>query len=182
MDERFWKKILILDLDETLIYATERKLDREADFIIGQYFVYKRPFLNRFLAFCFEKFDVAVWTTATESYAEEILNTILKENQKLHFLWTRKRCTLVFDEEEREHYFAKRISKLRKRKLNVESIIVIDDNPNVWKCSYGNLVRVNRFEGDEKDIELKLLPIYLEKLLDVSNVRKIEKRNWRNKL
>jgi RNA polymerase II subunit A small phosphatase-like protein len=90
-------KILILDLDETLIYATEQSLERKSDFLVGQYFVYTRPFLVSFLAFCFENFDVAVWTTATKAYAEEILKTILKDNQKLLFVWTRDRCTLVFD-------------------------------------------------------------------------------------
>ena len=180
--QNFERKLLILDLDETLIHATEENLEREPDFSVGQYFVYKRPFLESFLEFCFENFDVAVWTTATESYAEEILPGILKDNQKLKFIWTRGRCTLFFDEEEREHYFVKRMSKLRRRGYKLESVIVVDDSPNVWKCSYGNLVRVKRFEGDENDDELRLLPIYLKKLLDVSNIRKIEKRNWRNKI
>lgn len=176
------RKLLILDLDETLIYATEEKSEREPDFIVGQYFVYKRPFLQEFLEFCFENFEVAVWTTATKSYAEEILQTVLQENQNLKFLWTRERCTFAFDEEEREHFYVKKIYKLRRCGQKLESVIVIDDSPNVWKCSYGNLVRVKRFEGDEKDNELKLLPIYLEKLLEVTNIRKIEKRNWRYKL
>jgi carboxy-terminal domain RNA polymerase II polypeptide A small phosphatase len=37
------KKLLILDLDETLIHATSKKLSREPDFIVFDYFVYKRP-------------------------------------------------------------------------------------------------------------------------------------------
>ncbi|MDQ4120460.1 MAG: hypothetical protein M3209_03335 [Acidobacteriota bacterium] len=40
------KKLLVLDLDETLIYATEEELERKADFRAGQYLVYKRPFLG----------------------------------------------------------------------------------------------------------------------------------------
>lgn len=120
------RKLLILDLDETLIHATEQKLNREYDFSVGQYFVYKRPFLQEFLEFCFENFDVAVWTTATKSYAEEILQTILKKDFFLKFLWTRERCTFTFDEEEREHYFVKKIHKLRRRGQNLESVIVVD--------------------------------------------------------
>jgi hypothetical protein len=39
-DERFLivdsiKKLLILDIDETLIYATEASLPRQADFLVG---------------------------------------------------------------------------------------------------------------------------------------------------
>lgn len=174
------RKLLILDLDETLIFGTEEKLPREADFCVGQYFVYKRPFLNEFLEFCFEYFEVAVWTTATKPYAEGILQMILKNNQKLQFLWTRERCTLSYDAEEGEHFFVKKMHKIRRRGYQLESVIVIDDSPNVWKCSYGNLVRVKRFEGEETDDELKFLPTYLKKLLNVSNIRAIEKRNWRN--
>jgi len=46
-------KLLILDLDETLIFATERPLTREADFRIGPYHVYRRPDLADFLDQCF---------------------------------------------------------------------------------------------------------------------------------
>ena len=176
------RKLLILDLDETLIYAAEVKLESEPNLLVGQYFVYKRPFVELFLKFCFDNFNVAVWTTATKSYAEEILKTILKDDQTLKFLWTRERCTLAFDEEEREHFFVKRMSKIRRCGYKLESVIVVDDSPNVWQDSYGNLVRVNKFEGDEKDDELKVLPLYLEKLLETPNIRKIEKRNWRNKV
>ena len=175
-------KILILDLDETLIYATEQSLKRKPDFLVGQYFVHTRPFLASFLAFCFENLDVAVWTTATKSYAEEILKTILKEDQKLRFVWTRDRCTLVFDEEEREHFFVKRMSKLRRRGYELEVVIVVDDTPSAWKDSYGNLVRAKKFEGDIQDDELKILPNYLKTLLDVENIRTIEKRNWRMRI
>lgn len=47
--------LLILDLDETLIYASEAALDREPDFT-----VYRRPWLDEFLARCERNFDLAV--------------------------------------------------------------------------------------------------------------------------
>jgi len=179
---KFDKKLFILDLDETLIYATEEVLERNEDFCVGQYFVYKRPFLELLLGFCFGNFNVAVWTTATKSYAEEILRKILKKNQKLQFLWTRDKCTLFYDEEEHEHYFVKRMYKIRRRGYKLKSVIVVDDTPNVWRCSYGNLIRVRKFEGDENDDELKFLSIYLKELLEVRNIRAIEKRNWRMRI
>lgn len=39
-------KLLVLDLDETLIFGTERELERPCDFIVGSYFVYLRPGLE----------------------------------------------------------------------------------------------------------------------------------------
>jgi len=36
-------KLLILDLDETLVHASERELERSADFRLVGYHVYLRP-------------------------------------------------------------------------------------------------------------------------------------------
>nr|WP_052430468.1 NIF family HAD-type phosphatase [Sporocytophaga myxococcoides] len=35
--------LLILDLDETVIHASKTQLDRQADFIVYNYHIYKRP-------------------------------------------------------------------------------------------------------------------------------------------
>lgn len=79
MDYR--KKLLILDIDETLIYGTEASLPREADFLVEQYHIYKRPFLNVFLKKCLDWFEVGVWTSSTPSYATAIVSAIF-ENPK----------------------------------------------------------------------------------------------------
>src|SRR5262245_9389016 len=55
--------LVILDLDETLVYGAERPLDRIHDFQVGPYLVDKRPFLTEFLFTVFEWFEVAVWST-----------------------------------------------------------------------------------------------------------------------
>jgi RNA polymerase II subunit A small phosphatase-like protein len=56
---------------------------------------------------------------------------------------------------------------------------VVDDTPQKWERSYGNLVRVAPFEGDSKDDELARLLVYLDHLRNEPNVRRVEKRNWR---
>jgi TFIIF-interacting CTD phosphatase-like protein len=49
--EKAMKKLLILDLDETLVYSTKELIDCDADFNVhGSYQVWKRPHLNKFLA------------------------------------------------------------------------------------------------------------------------------------
>ncbi|MCA9018177.1 MAG: hypothetical protein KDA77_22835, partial [Planctomycetaceae bacterium] len=53
--------LLILDIDETLLYATGRPLNRDHDFKIGSYFVYLRPFLIDFLNQARKHFQIAVW-------------------------------------------------------------------------------------------------------------------------
>ncbi len=176
------QKLLILDLDETLIHATEEKLEREADFIVGQYFVYRRPFLDEFLEFCFANFEIAVWTSSTRKYATEIIENILDSEYQTAFFWARERCTIGFDMEEREQFFEKKMTKVRNRGYDLNSVIVVDDSPEKWRSSYGNLVRVKPFFGETDDDELQKLIVYLQRLKGIENIRKIEKRNWRNRV
>ena len=66
------EKLLILDLDETLIFATDRVLAKAPDFSTSSYAVYKRPHLDVFLDFCREHFRVGVWTSAGPRHAHSI--------------------------------------------------------------------------------------------------------------
>ncbi len=175
------RKLLILDLDETLIFASESSLEREADFKISQYFVYKRPYLKSFLDFCFYHFEVAVWTTSSTLYAAEVVNNIFIQ-EKPQFVWTRERATQAYDSEMQEHFWVKRINKIRRRGYGLEKVIVIDDSPEKWRDGYGNLVKISAFFGAEDDDELKILQSYLEKLKELPSIRTVDKRNWRNEI
>lgn len=75
-------KTLILDLDETLIH-TRKNLDNNKDsydFTIdldgSEYFVSKRPYLDKFLEFAKKDFNIIIWTSASRDYAEAILDKI----------------------------------------------------------------------------------------------------------
>ncbi len=178
------QKLLILDLDETLIHASEKRLSRESDFIVvNKYFVYKRPLVEKFLTWAFDNFKVAVWTSATENYAAEIVENVFSPFQnKLSFVWSRARCTTSLDFETRETFWEKKLTKLRRRGYQLENVIVVDDSPQMWRNSYGNLVRVKPYFGEIDDDEFEKLMLYLDILKDVENVRKVEKRNWRNRV
>jgi RNA polymerase II subunit A small phosphatase-like protein len=174
------RKLLILDLDETLIYACEQPLERFADFRVGPYHVYRRPFLHEFLAFCLEWFEVAVWTVGTANYADGIVAAIFPPKTKPAFVWSRERCTYSFDGESREYYWRKNMKKVRRRGYDLSQVIAIDNTPKKWRQSYGNLVAPASFYGNPDDAELPALRGYLEKLKDAPNIRAIEKRGWRN--
>ena len=156
------KKLLILDIDETLIYAAEASLPRQADFLLEQYHIYKRPFLNVFLKNCLDWFEVAVWTSSTPSYASAIVSAIFENPKTLSFVWASDRCTVACDMEWLEYYNRKNLKKVKRKGYRLESIIAVDDTPQKWDLSYGNLVRVNPFEGEETDDELKYLLLYLD--------------------
>jgi len=185
------KILLILDLDETLIYATETKLNREADFKMFHYYVYKRPFLDIFIQEVKEDFLLAIWSSASDDYVEEAVKHIIPKEIKLEFIWGRSRCTYRMDYlkmEEFGHYdfmthynYVKPLRKLKKQGYKLEKILIVDDTPYKSKDNYGNAIYPKEFLGAINDIELEMLAKYLKTFKDKKNVRKIEKRGWQRK-
>ncbi len=173
-------KLLILDLDETLIYASERPLAHLPDFRAGPYLVYKRPYVDDFLKACQEWFEVAVWTSASPSYAAEIVEALFPYPPS--FVWASDRCTQAYDPERGEHFSVKNLRKVKPRGYRLEQIIVIDDTAEKHQQNYGNLVRVREWTGDLEDTELMLLLSYLQELRKADNIRIVEKRQWRTGL
>lgn len=183
------KILLILDIDETLIHASPDKLDKEPDFMVLEYFVYKRPFLNEFLDMVKKDFLVAVWSSATEDYVHEIVKNIFPFDYPLEFIWGRKRCTARLHPQIDEfgyysgNYFAhynyiKPLKKVKKMGFTLEKILIIDDTPHKSKQNYGNAIYPKEFQAEAEDDELIKLATYLATLKEVSNVRTIEKRDW----
>lgn len=172
-------KLLVLDLDETLIFATEEPLATRPDAIVADYYIYDRPFVREFLEFCLVEFEVAVWTSSTAGYADGVVRHLFGDSPDLQFVWARERCTRRFLYEEQVHVYVKNLKKVKKLGFGLEQIIVVDDSPEKWTEQYGNLVRVSEFLGDPGDAELKDLREYLRHLQRLPNVREVEKRGWR---
>lgn len=175
------RKLLVLDLDETLVFSTERSLDRPADLSVVGYHVYKRPHLDEFLDFAFSRFRVGVWTSSGRLYAEPLVAQLMP-NRSVEFVWSSRRCSLVRDWEEGGYSTQKRLAKLKKRGFKLEQIIGIDDTASKYARNYGNLVLVREFTGDLSDDDLLELIRYLEMLEMEPNIRAVEKRGWRDRL
>ncbi|MFQ5540433.1 MAG: NIF family HAD-type phosphatase [Candidatus Binatia bacterium] len=172
-------KLLILDLDETLIYASEQPLPIAPDFAVGGYHVYTRPHLARFLERCTAHFELAVWTSSTADYARAVLAHIKPPDVHFSFVWARDRCTRKRDLERQTYVWIKDLKKVKKQGYALEQVIVVDDSPEKLARHYGNLVCVRPFTGDAGDEELMHLADYLLQLAGVENVRRVEKRGWR---
>lgn len=175
------KKLLVLDLDETLVFSTERSLERPADLSVVGYHVYKRPHLDAFLDFAFSKFKVGVWTSSGRLYAEPLVAQLMP-NRPVEFVWSSGRCSLVRDWEEGGYSTQKRLAKLKKLGFKLEQIIGIDDTASKYARNYGNLVLAREFTGDFSDDELLHLIEYLVILEAEPNIRAVEKRRWRDRL
>lgn len=171
-------KLLVLDLDETLIHAADRELERPCEFRVGPYFVYLRPGLESFLDSMARIYELGVWTASTQGYADPIVERIFPAT-KPSFVWARDRCTLRFNPDSVEHEWVKNLDKLKRKGRDLNQVLMVDDTPEKLLRHYGNLVRVKSWEGDPSDKELIQLATYLTTLADVPNVRAIEKRHWR---
>lgn len=171
-------KLLVLDLDETLVHARETRLPHEPHFGVGPYAVYERPGVRDFIAHVLGRFEVGVWTSSGEQYAAAVVDHLFPPGS-LRFVWASSRCTLVRDWQTGGHQWAKKLHKLKAKGYRLESIIAVDDTPAKYAANFGNLVTVREFLGDPADTELPLLSRYLDRLALVPNVRAVEKRGWR---
>lgn len=176
----FDKHLLILDIDESLVYSSENPLDPNFNFRLDSYKVVKRPYLDKFISQIFQWFDVAIWTAATDDYAQEIIQQVFPSSQKLEFVWSRKRCALRYDYEKGDYFWIKDLKKVKRIGYNLEKVLIIEDESRAIQRSYGNLILTSAYDGNPEDKELQILLNFLEWISKVENVRKIEKRHWRS--
>ncbi|WP_035567121.1 HAD family hydrolase [Hymenobacter sp. IS2118] len=186
------KILLILDLDETLIHATATKRGDDFAFQLYHYYVYKRPGLDEFLQACAENFDLAVWSSASDDYVQQVVEKIFPAEIKLLFVWGRSHCTPLvlpqideygyYNLDGASHYeYAKMLKKVRRLGYDATRILIVDDTPEKVRNCYGNAIYPNPFMGNPDDKEIMILAQYLHSLRDAQNVRSIEKRQWQHK-
>jgi len=178
------KPLLILDIDETLIHT---KLDEFSNHIYdfkfsvngkSSFYTKKRPYLDQFLDYAFENFDIAIWTASGEDYAKEIIKNIGILESSLKFLYTKDKCTIKYSFDYFNHYGIKNLNKLKKKGYDLNRVLIIDDIRDTAINNYGNLILIKPFKDDNNDTELLKLISYLQKIKDEPNYRRIEKRGW----
>lgn len=79
------KKLIILDIDECIVHASVDPINEQSNFDIkvDWCFVYKRPFVDEFLRFCSEHFNVAIWTSAGKIHAKMIVDELFPADYKI---------------------------------------------------------------------------------------------------
>lgn len=175
------KRLLILDLDETLIYGSESEIDRPADFRVGHFFLYRRPHLDAFLAAVSEWYTLAIWSSATIGYVHDIAKQIRPPGTKWLFVWGRERCITRMDQERFSNVFLKDLRKVKPFGFDLRQTLIVDDSPSKTQRNYGNAIYVREFVGSLDDDELPNLQRYLESIRTADNYRTMEKRGWRTR-
>ncbi len=145
------KRFIILDIDETLLHSTYSNLKREADFCFKERNVYLRPGVNTFLDFCFQHFDVAIWTSAKADYAKFVLKRIAGDLTKFTFIWTRKDCDKEFKWNgiSEDVVYIKNLNKINPYPLL--QITMIDDNTqNIYPVN-ADIIGIDEYRGNKED-------------------------------
>ena len=175
-------KLIILDIDETLIHSTETSLSSNPDFIIAPYYIYKRPYVDEFLLYCRKEFEVAIWTSGTADYALAIINALFPKDYPLAFSFFRDRCTSRYNYSTGSFDQIKDLKKVKRKGYALHNVLMIEDSPENLARQYSNVIPIESFTGDSSDNELQHLIVFLDLLKTVEDVRKIEKRDWKNRL
>jgi len=165
------KKVLVLDLDETLVHATTKPIKNAAyDMVLDvvlegiscRFYVKKRPFLDMFLRQVCESFDVVVFTASLRTYADPVIDMIdPKRLIKLRLF--RDSCI------NREGVY---IKDLRTICSDLSKIIIIDNSPIAYSWNKENAIPITDWFADNPKDEalLQLLP-FLSALRFSSDVR-----------
>lgn len=162
-------KTLIFDLDETLIHSSENPPNSKIkSFKAGypSFYVCKRPGLDDFMKKCSNLFDVFIFTSSDQPYADAIIDVICPFVDHQHRLY-RSSCSV-------ENNVIHKDLNAFKRPEN--GIILIDDNLDLKKFHPENTIIVPKWDGSPKDkILIKWLPEILDKCIKSNDVRDIIK-------
>jgi RNA polymerase II subunit A small phosphatase-like protein len=153
------RKLLIFDLDETLVHASKRELGRPADILCPPYFVYKRPFINELLAKLSPEYDFAVWSSSSPEYVNFLVPALFG-SFRIEFAWASDRCVQRVDLRSNGYVYIKDLRKVQKFGYALDQVTILDDSPEKIVRQPRNHVLVSPFDGDEKD----------EKLLEIAHV------------
>ncbi|XP_073017300.1 uncharacterized protein [Primulina eburnea] len=142
------KKTIFLDLDEKV-----------------EFYVLKRPFVDEFLNFLSQKFEVVVFTAGIEKYASLVLDRLDWRSCISHRLY-RDSC---------KEFDGKLVKDLSEIGRDVSRLVIVDDNPNSYIFQPDNAIPIKPFINDLRDLELKKLINFFEGCDSVEDMRKAVK-------
>ena len=147
-------RLIVFDLDETLVHATEVPLPYTSTFQVGSYFVYVRPFASELIKFCASHFDIAVWSSSSERYVETVTAKLFGTAFPLVFSWAASKCIQKTDPKSNGYVYVKGLRKAMKHGYAVDEIITIDDSPEKLQRQPTRHLCLPAFTGDPLDTEL----------------------------
>jgi len=165
------KKVLVLDLDETLIHSTSRG-SRNHDYMIEVlvdkhiclYYVYKRPYVDNFLKKVSEWYKVVVFTASLKEYADPVIDYLDPEKKIFAKRYFRESCQY------RNGIYMKDLQIIEK---DLSKICLVDNSSFSYEINKENGIPIETWINEPKDRELLNLLPFLDALRFVEDVRSI---------
>ena len=135
---------LVLDLDETLVHFKIKSSKGGT--------LRARPYLFGFLEEMGHYYELVIWTSATESYANSLIDAIEYEKKYFDYILYREHAIIIGDD------FVKDLTRIGR---GLDRIIIIDDMPQNYRLQKENGITIKPFLGDDyEDSALyELVPI-----------------------
>lgn len=176
------RKLLVLDLDETLIHCTgdrsqAAKYDLEVDFVTHEGvqltgYMNSRPYVTEFLASVSEHFEVVVYTASMKYYADTILKIIDPQSRFVSQAFYRESCARTTSNK-----LIKDLSILDG--VSLDQIILVDNNIYCMWLQPENGVPILHFDFNRNDRELEYLEQFLIQLKPEIDHRPILRRHFK---
>nr|XP_003230103.2 PREDICTED: CTD nuclear envelope phosphatase 1 [Anolis carolinensis] len=177
------RKILVLDLDETLIHSHHDGVLRPTvrpgtppDFILKvvidkhpvRFFVHKRPHVDFFLEVVSQWYELVVFTASMEIYGSAVADKLDNNRSILKRRYYRQHCTLELGS------YIKDLSVVH---TDLSSIVILDNSPGAYRSHPDNAIPIKSWFSDPSDTALlNLLPM-LDALRFTADVRSVLSRN-----
>ena len=164
------RKVLVLDLDETLIHSSQFPPHPKVDsFQCGSppIIVHKRPGVDHFIEMATTIFDTYIYTYGTLVYADPIIDELCPMIRQDHRLY-RHRCKV-------EKGAVKKDLKRFNRPMT--DVILIEDSPFAKRQQPDNTILIPPWQGSPSDtVLIDYLPRVLLQCSIASDVRTIIRR------
>ncbi|KAI9140801.1 HAD-like domain-containing protein [Paraphysoderma sedebokerense] len=165
------KKTLVLDLDETLIHSTSRGV-RGYDYMIEVmvekhnclYYVYKRPYVDVFLAKVSEWYNLVIFTASMPEYADPVIDFLDGSRNILQKRYFRADCT---------NYNGIYMKDLTIVDQDLSQVALLDNSPVSYAIHQENGIPIEGWINDPHDEALLDLLPFLDALRFTEDVRSI---------
>ncbi|XP_044271966.1 CTD nuclear envelope phosphatase 1 homolog isoform X2 [Tribolium madens] len=177
------RKVLVLDLDETLIHSHHDGVVRQTvrpgtppDFVLKvvidrhpvRFFVHKRPHVDFFLDIVSQWYELVVFTASMEIYGAAVADKLDAGRGILQRRFYRQHCTPDLGS------YTKDLGAICN---DLSSVFILDNSPGAYRAYPDNAIPIKSWFSDPTDVALlNLLPV-LDALRFTADVRSVLSRN-----
>ncbi|XP_025801891.1 uncharacterized protein LOC112881428 isoform X4 [Panicum hallii] len=191
------KKLLILDLNGLLADINQDYHNvHKADAKVKNKLVFRRPYYDDFLRFCFQNFELGIWSSRKRENVSIVVNILMRNfKQHLLFRWDMSYCTVTgcnTIDNKNKPLVLKELKKLwnkedpklpwKKGEFSPSNTLLVDDSPYKALCNPPNTAIFPhpysyRNQSDDSLGPGGDLRMYLERVAAADNVQNFVRDN-----